>query len=92
MCQRFDCSTTPILLHLSFGNLEFSGFCFIQHESRNVEFLDYKHWHKMLWYILKKIKTQEGGNRLVQLKSTGLNSSQGVPKPNKILAPQPGRM
>jgi hypothetical protein len=31
-------NTILFLLNVTFGNLEFSGFCFVKHESRNVEY------------------------------------------------------
>ena len=38
MSQHRDCSTALDFLYVTFGSLEFSEFCFVQHESRNGEF------------------------------------------------------
>ena len=43
-------------VHVTFGNLEFLGFCFVHHESRNVEFLTCRQRYKIWCDFLPRNK------------------------------------
>ena len=47
---------TVMKVHVTFDNLEFSEFCFFQHESRSVEFWAAKQGYKIVWSITLRVQ------------------------------------